>query len=338
MDTEKVLQQRHLKFRIIGGFQEGMPVDSQRKRNMKPADLEFDASVASGIETEIEMLRKNILEAGVGSASPIFSKEAVEKLQQEVDQEITNAFISMGLKERLEAVKLEISKSSGNPANQPALKEKVNKLKQDFNLRLSQPGSYLKLKQKMRTLTQVNRLVEHKAKSEALKIEINQKVQNNVKQPKEVLKKARDIIARGETLDEEMIAQVEKAKEVLKDALKEANLEVVGTGKKVKPTVPSNLVDKISKVDEEIRKEIEKAVSSSDLRSKIEEMKLEIGKGDAADKEKLENLEAEIRESVAAAMNISALKQKVNDMISETPIPLANADTNDPVGADNGRG
>eukprot|EP01018_Ginkgo_biloba_P027573 Gb_31070 [translate_table: standard] len=38
MDTESIMQQRIAKFRAIGGFQEGVEIDPQRKRNMKKRD------------------------------------------------------------------------------------------------------------------------------------------------------------------------------------------------------------------------------------------------------------------------------------------------------------
>ncbi|KAK9910499.1 hypothetical protein M0R45_034458 [Rubus argutus] len=159
MNTEDLLQHRRLKFRSIEGFQEGIPVEPKRKRNMKPS--EFNKPKAADIEPEIDSLKKKILEAK-GPSDPITS-QAIEKLKEDVDKEITSAFISMSLQEKLESVKLELSKTSQSTPSQPlnhSLEEKVDKIMQEFNHNLSRPGAYLGLKQKLEKLILVNGLIE----------------------------------------------------------------------------------------------------------------------------------------------------------------------------------
>ncbi|XP_068640542.1 acetyl-coenzyme A carboxylase carboxyl transferase subunit alpha, chloroplastic-like [Aristolochia californica] len=314
MDTEKLLRHRNLKFRILGGFQEGIPAEPERKRNMKPSEVVSGVSVAAGIEEDIKNLRKKILGGRVLPSKLLFSNEAIEKLKREVDQEMTNAFISMGLKEKLESIKMELSKSSSKPDQplSPALREKVDKLVQDIKLGLSQPGSYLKLKQKLQTLTHVKKLVAQQAKGEKLKKEVNQKLENDVKEKMEVLKKAREAVAKGESLDKELIADIENAKAELKEILKSANLEVVETRKKAVRTAPPELAEKIAKADDEIGKEIEKAINVSGVRTKIEELKGEIAGGSS--REKVAKLDKEIKEGIVALMDLTALKQKIEDI------------------------
>ncbi|PON92039.1 hypothetical protein TorRG33x02_121110 [Trema orientale] len=144
-----------LKFWSIGGFQEGKPVGPKRKRNMKPSELNMPK--AADIESEIENLKKKIIEAK-GSSDPVMI-ESTEKLKEDVDKEITNAFISLGLQEKLESVKLELSKTPTGPPNQPLnskLKEKVDKIMEEFRRNLSRSGAYLGLKQKLEKLEKLN--------------------------------------------------------------------------------------------------------------------------------------------------------------------------------------
>lgn len=105
MDEEELLHHRHLKFRSIGGFQEGKPVEPERKRRMKPSEV--NSSNITDVESELQGLKKIILEAK-GPSDPI-SKEPIQKLVNEVDQEITKALISMGLTEKVQSVMKELS-------------------------------------------------------------------------------------------------------------------------------------------------------------------------------------------------------------------------------------
>ncbi|KAF8380274.1 hypothetical protein HHK36_027757 [Tetracentron sinense] len=334
MDTDELLRHRMLKFRSIGGIQERVAVDPERKRNMKPSDIDNSPKTA-GIESEIESLKKKILE-GKGPSDMITNK-AIEKLKQDVDQEITNAFISMGMQEKLEALKMELSKGSDNPPNQPlnpGLKEKVDKLMKEFNLNLSRPGAYLTLKQKLEKLNMVNRLVKQKEKSERLKTKINQKFQAEVKAPMEILRNAHGRLVKGEPLDKDLTGEVNMAKEELKEVLKWANLEIVGVARRKVATSPSDLEDKISEANKEIVKEIERAISVADLRGKIEELKEELVKGSSP--ERIYKLKAEIMEGIVAVMDFTMLKKKVENLRMELASPLETM-MEGTTGADNGR-
>ncbi|KAE8701011.1 hypothetical protein F3Y22_tig00110549pilonHSYRG00099 [Hibiscus syriacus] len=121
-----------LKFRSIGGFQEGKPVKPERKRNMKPSDASM--LNAADIESDLEKLKKKILEATV-SSDPI-TDQAIEKLKQNVDQEVTRAFISMGLQEKLESLKLELSRAADNQTLNRNLK-RGEKLKTEINQKIA---------------------------------------------------------------------------------------------------------------------------------------------------------------------------------------------------------
>ncbi|KAJ0963807.1 hypothetical protein J5N97_028929 [Dioscorea zingiberensis] len=327
MDIDGLLNHRHLKFRALGGFFEGGVVEPEKKRNMKKKEADI-SKVTADIEVEIENLKKAAMEAKGKSPGPTIPDEAIEKLRQDLDKEITNAFISMGLLEKLEAVKMELSKSPSNSNDQtlnPVLKEKVDRLVQQFNQNLSRPGSFLSLKQKLQTLSDISRLVEHRKKGDKLKKEINDKLQHQVKEKMELLKLARDKVAKSEKLSEDFIKEVDKVKQELTEILKSTNLEVVGISKKIAPTAPPGLEEKLVKADEVIKKEIEKAIDVAGIRGKIEELKAEVGKG--SNKEKVDELAKEIRVGITAVMDSGELKKKI-----ATTVGLPEQT----VGADNG--
>ncbi|KAJ6842759.1 acetyl-coenzyme A carboxylase carboxyl transferase subunit alpha, chloroplastic-like [Iris pallida] len=312
LDTEDLLSHRHKKFRNLGGFVEGSFVEPEKKRNMKKKETDLSAD----IEAEIENLKKAVLEAKIQSPRPVISNESIEKLKQEVDKEMTNAFISMGLQEKLESLKMELSKSPSDSPDQAltsSAKEKVNKLMQEFKYNLSRPGSYIALKQKLKTLAEVNKVMELKTKGEKLKREINEKLQGQVKGKMEILRKARVKVAKGEQLDESETKEVNAAQEDLKEMLKSMNLEVVGSSKKTVPTAPPNLEEKFAKADEVIKQEISKTIDIAGLKGKIDELKAEIEKGSS--KDKVENLYKEIREEIIARMDLTELKKKVGSSV-----------------------
>lgn len=286
-------------------------MEPEKRRNMKKKEADLSQATAD-IELEIDKLKMAALEARK-SPGPIISSEVVEKLKQELDKEMTNAFIAMGLQEKLESLKMEISKSPSESPDEtlsPILKEKADGLLQEFKHNLSRPGSYLGLKQKLQMLSEVNKLEEHKMKAEKLKSEINSKLQEQVKGKMEILKMAREKVAKGEQLDEGEINEVNAVQDEIKELLRSSlNLEVVGSGKKMVPSAPPVLGEKLTKADEVVKTEIAKAVDAAGLSGKIEELKAEIAKG--ASEETVEKLANEIREAVIAHLDLTELKDRV---------------------------
>ncbi|GMI99035.1 acetyl Co-enzyme a carboxylase carboxyltransferase alpha subunit [Hibiscus trionum] len=330
MDTEELLRHRMLKFRSIGGFQEGKPVEPERKRNMKPSDATM--LNAADIESDLEKLKKNILEAEVPS-DPI-TEQAIEKLKQDVDKEVTRAFISMGLQEKLESLKLELSRTTGNQTLNHNLKVKADKLMQEFKQNLSRPGAYLGLKQKLEKLSMVSRLIELKEKGAKLKTEINQKIPPEIKAKLEQLENAQANLSKGDPLDKDLVAEAVKAKKELIEVLKSANLEIVGVVKRKVANAAPELQEKIVSVKKEIDGEIERVINVAGLHGKIEELKAEMAKDSSSPK--VEQLQTEIKEGIRASLDDTALKHKVENLRREFASSLE-ADIDDKVTAENGR-
>lgn len=332
MDKEELLHHRKLKYRYIGGFQEGVPVEPERKRNMKLSEV--NKPMTDDIELELENLKKKILESN--SATDPISGQAIEKLKQDLDQEITNAFISMGLQEKLESVKLELSKASNDHPNKPPnrhLKEKVDQIMQEFQHNLARPGAYLGLKQKLEKLNMVGKLIERKEKSEKLKAEINQKVPDELKAKMKLLKDAREKLSKGEATDKDLAEQTERAKQELVEFLKSVGLEIVGVTKRNVAPPPPSLQEKITKVNKEIAEEIERVINVAGLGDKVEELKSEIARGSSS--EKIEKMQADIKKEILAALDAMTCKEKFENLRVELASTSGKAE--DKVVAENGR-
>ncbi|KAG8391805.1 hypothetical protein BUALT_Bualt01G0225100 [Buddleja alternifolia] len=321
MNTDELLRHRMLKFRAmgLGGFREGVEAEPERKRNMKSSEV--NAPKFADIESELDDLKKMILEA-TGPSDPI-TNQKLEKLEEDLDQEMTKAFISMGLIEQIESLNLELAQST-NPDNQ-ALKEKADRIVQEFKTKLSRPGAYIGLKQKLQTLNLVNKFLEMKENSEKLKNELNQNLSTELKMKMQIL---REKLSRGDDqLDEDLRKEVEVAKDKLEEVLRSANLQVKGTIKRENLKPPHELREEMVKVNREIKEEMERIIKEKGLSWKIDELKAEAVKDSTS--ERVKKLEAEIKEELAAALSVSPLKERLDNVRLKTE--------SSGVGADNGQ-
>ncbi|XP_020571594.1 acetyl-coenzyme A carboxylase carboxyl transferase subunit alpha, chloroplastic-like [Phalaenopsis equestris] len=314
MNTDSLLGHRHLKFRQLGGIQEGGSVEPEKKRNMKKKDVAV-SEITANLEAELEEVKKSVLKAKKKSTVPVFSDEDVELVKHDVDKEITNAFIAMGLQEKLEALKMDLLKAPSDLNQVPTLKERVGRLVQEFKNNLSSSGSFDGLTQKLKTLSEVNTLLEHKRKGEILKKAINDRLQNKAKEKMEILRKARDLAAKGEELDDDTLKRVDEARDELMEMLKSANFEVLGVNRKMSSSAPSVILEKVAKANEVIFGEIDKVVEMGGLRVKVDELRLEMEKGSRNDKGKVERLIKEIRDGVHASLDPNELEKMVKSSI-----------------------
>ncbi|XP_020687131.1 acetyl-coenzyme A carboxylase carboxyl transferase subunit alpha, chloroplastic [Dendrobium catenatum] len=314
MDTDTLLGHRHLKFRQLGGFQEGGYVEPELKRNMKKKDVNI-SEIAANLEAELEEIKKSVLKAKETSPLPVFSDEDVQLVKQDVDKETTNAFIAMGLQEKLQALKMDLSKAPSDQDLGPTLKDRVDRLAQEFKINLSSSESFDGLKQKLKTLSEINMLQEHKRKGEMLKKAINDKLQNKAKEKMKILSKARDLVAKGEELDDDTLKKVDQAKEDIMEMLKSADFEVLGVNRKITSSAPPILLEKVRIANEVIFTEIEKLVERTGLRGKLDELRLEIDKGPSKDKHKMESLITEIREGVRESLDANELEKMVKSSV-----------------------
>ncbi|KAJ6826725.1 acetyl-coenzyme A carboxylase carboxyl transferase subunit alpha, chloroplastic [Iris pallida] len=336
MDTAQLLHHRMLKFRNIGGFIEGEPVDPEKKINMKkkeePIELENHGTTSNlELETEVEKLKQQILKSKEGtSPEPIDVgvNELAEKVKKDVDQEITMVAESMGLTDKLDMLRSEIAKARTTP-EQPmdaSLKDKVNKLKKELEEGLSQyPNSGI-LNDKLNMLKELSRI----QKLMPMKQEINKGLKEimnrpDLKEKVNLLKK--EISNRGASkasdLDDDQKEKLLRVKKEiaseLEKTLKSMNLDV--------ETLPSNPIlseikEKLKELDLEIKEGIRDAINNStDLKNKIEILKLEVEKAgespDAETKSKIVDLKQQIEKGLKEAINSSALIEKYETLKQE---------------------
>lgn len=334
MTAEELLEHRRLKFRAIGvgGFKEGLEVEPERKRNMKASEV--NAPGFKDIESELDDLKKAILEAK-GPSDPI-TDQKLQKLEEELNHEMTKAFVSMGLIDQIESLNLELAKSP-NPDNAMSddLKERADKIVHEIKRNLSRPGAYLGLKMKLQALEMASKLIEVKANTEKLKSELDQRLLPEIKQRFEALKRARESLARGDGLDEDLALQVEKAKEELEQVLRSAKLEVVGTTKREILNPPHEVRQEMVRINREIKEEIKNVIDEKGLGLKIEELREEAVRD--PNSEKVKEMEAEIKEVVAAALSGSPLKERLERLRRAQGQSPDTGIVQENVGIDNGR-
>lgn len=355
MKTEELLRHRMLKFRKLGGFQEGVPVDPKKKVNMKKKDeLIVGKSTKLELEGEVEKLKKQILKAKESSVRPpvLAVDEMIEKLKKEVDHEYSEAIKAMGLKDRLTMLRDEFAKvTSENHLMHPVLMDKIEKLKDEFNRGLTAAPNYENLAHKLdmlKELSKAKRLSENDSKAIKLKQEINKKFKevvdrSDLKEKMEALKaEIRDSGASNfGDLEEELKDKILRTKwEVeaeMTNVLRSMGLEVEGVKSKLSDLVEqspsSGLRVKMEHLNEEISQKIQDVVSSSDLKNMVELLKLEIAKAgktpDTTSKNKIEALEQQIKQRLLEAISSSDLKDKHEELqavVSEDLASLVGSD------------
>lgn len=342
MDTQELLKHRMLKFRKIGGFQEGLPVDPKKKVNMKKKEEPTRKTPDLNIEDEVKKLMQQRLDAKEPSVMPPLSgmDEMIEKLKREVDREFSEAVKGIGLKDRLTTLRGEFSKvNSQDRLVHPALKGKLEKLRDELNQGLSAAPNYESLKYKLDMLKELSKtksLAEKSNKGATLKQEINKKFaevmdRSDIKEKYRALKAEIENggVSTVQDLDHELKEKVVKVKKEIElelaNALKSLGLDVEVVKLKAKElseqTPFSDVKVKIEELNEEIKEGIESVVKSSDLKEKIEQLKLEVAKAgktpDAVSKNRIAALEQQIKQTLAEALDSSNLKEKHEKLKAE---------------------
>ena len=338
MDTQELLKHRMLKFRKIGGFQEGIPIDPKRKVNMKkkeePRTLHLD------LEGEVEKVKQQILKAKESSSEPPLLRlnETIEKLKKEVDQEFSEAAKALGFEDKFAALREYLKVNSQDQLVDPAFKSKIDKLRDEFNQSLPKAPNYESLKNKLdmvKELSKAKNIAEKNTKAATMKQEINEKFKEvmerqDIKEKFGALKAEiqNSGVSKFGDLDASLTEKIVKLKKELEfelaDALQSLGLDVEVVKSKAtyleELTPSSEVKSKIEELNEEIHQGIESIVSSSDLKYKMELLKLEIVKAgkkpDLEAKKRIAALEQQIKQSLAAALDSSDLKEK-HDKLKE---------------------
>ncbi|KAH9611994.1 hypothetical protein KSS87_021335 [Heliosperma pusillum] len=345
MDTQALLQHRAQKFRKLGGFQEGLPVDPIKKRRMKLKDEPLAGKTSTlELETEVERLKEEILKSKDLSAEAprLGLNEMIEKLKAEVDYEYSVAAEALGLKDNLLLLREELAKArnSQDELIHPALQDKVERFKNEFSQQLTSAPNYASLNSKLdmlKELSKAKKMAETKSKSALLKQEVNKKFKEAIDQRSD-LKEKLDIIKSEiensgvtsvDDLDEELKTKVLEVKKEVQSQIEavvksmDMDLKIVN----IKPrdggeSLPSNLKGIVGEFDEKLQEKIQDVVNSSDLKNKINLLKLEAGKAgvdatDVGQKNKIQALVQEIKVSLAEALSTSEIVEEHEKLKAE---------------------
>ncbi|XVF55133.1 hypothetical protein PTKIN_Ptkin06aG0011900 [Pterospermum kingtungense] len=336
MDTEEILKHRRHKFRKLGGFVEGVPVDPKKKVNMKKKEEQRISNAE--LESEVEKLKHQILKAEESSTKPpeLALKGMIEKLKKEVDHEYSEAVEALGLKDRLEMLREEVSKvNSSDRLMNPLIIDKIEKLKLEFNQSLSAAPNYSTLKYKLDMLKEFSKA---KSLSEAstLKQEVNKKFNEVMARPEinekiEALKAevqnsgSSSFMDLDQGLKDKIVSMKKEIELEMINALESLGLdvEVVKSNAKAlsEQTSISVFKNKVDNLNKEINKKIENVANSSELKNMIESLKLEIAKAGQKpgieSKSKIDTLQQQIKQKLSEAISSSELKEKHEELKEE---------------------
>ncbi|CAK9179761.1 unnamed protein product [Ilex paraguariensis] len=335
MDTQELLKHRMLKFRKLGGFQEGVPVDPKKKVNMKKKEepiLQPGKISSLELEGEVERLKQQILKAreSTGEPSELGLNKMIKKLKREVDHELSDAAKAMGLKDKITMLQEEFAKArnSKDQLMHPSVKVKIEKLMDEFSQSLSTAPNYASLKHKLdmlKEITEAKIVSEKNNKAGSMKQEINKRFKEvidrpDVKQKIEALKAEIENsgMSRIQDLNQDLKKKIVQIKEDIEfefaDVLKSSGLHVY----------PPSFLDVKSKVDqfnEEINDIMKNVIGTSELKAKIDLLKMEVAKAgktpDLESRNKIQALEQQIKQSLAEAMSSLALKDKHEKLKAE---------------------
>ncbi|KAI7749063.1 hypothetical protein M8C21_033842 [Ambrosia artemisiifolia] len=323
MGTEELLRQRTLKYRRIGRFQEGLPVDPEKKVNMKRKEEPKPGLVSDKVlQSEVNELKERIMKAKELSSTDMDQNVLIEKLKREISYEISEAAKALGIEEKLSKMREDFAKAENKPLTSYQIKNLEN-LKNEFNENLASAPNYRRLKYKLsllKEITEARIFAEKYLKTLPLKAKVNEKFKevlekSTLKQKIENLKaeveKAR--ASSFEDFDHELKEKVIEVREEVESEFVKA-LESSGVRVTSKFGQSSMSVFK-AKVDELNAETIQDVIESTpDVRNKVEMLKLEVVKNESApskeSKEKIEVLQQHIKEGVADVMSSAAFKEK----------------------------
>ena len=353
MDTEELLKHRMNKFRKIGMFQEGLPVDSKKKVNMKMKEEPIVRTSSLTIEDEVKKLMQQRLDAKESSVELPESalNEMIEKLEREVDREYSEAVKAIGLKDRLVMLRQEFSKIKlQDQLMPPVLKDKIEKLKDEFAQGVSAAPNYETLKSRLDMLMELSKIKidsENKKKYARLKQQVNKKYVEIMNRPdmKEKNKALEDEIENsgvsaedlGPELKEKIVQRKKEIELEMVDAIKALGLDVAAVrpkAKEISEQIPIDVKVKEKELNEEIKGEIENVIKSTDLKEKIEVLKFEVAKAgktpNVASKNRIAALEQQIKEGLVEAMNSSNLKEKHEELQADISKAIESLENQNP--------
>ncbi|KAJ0520811.1 putative acetyl-CoA carboxylase [Helianthus annuus] len=333
MGTEELLRHRMLKFRKIGGFQEGLPVEPEKKVNMKRKEEPRPGLISDKVlQGEVNKLKEQIMKAKESSSIDMDQNGLIEKLQREINYEFSEAAKALGIEEKLSQMREEFAKAENGQLTSGQI-ENLERLKNEFNEKLETAPNYGRLKYKLsllKEITEAKVFAENYKKTLPLKAKVNEKFKevlekSTLKQKMENLKAeveksgASSIEEFDQDLKEKVLEVREEVESEFVNALESSGVHVTS---KIGQSSMSLVKAKVDELNAEINQIIQDVIESTpDLKSKIEMLKLEVVKDkntpSKESKEKIEALQQQIKEGVADVMSSAAIKEKYEQLQAE---------------------
>nr|GEW56977.1 acetyl-coenzyme A carboxylase carboxyl transferase subunit alpha, chloroplastic [Tanacetum cinerariifolium] len=335
MGTDELLRHRMLKFRKIGGFQEGLPVDPERKVNMKRKEEPRPGLISDkALQGEVNKLKQQIMKAKeTSSIAPDMDQNGlIEKLQREINYEFSEAAKALGIEDKLSKMREEFAKAENEELTRDQI-ESLENLKIEFNENLENAPNYGRLKYKLSLLKEIaeaKTFAENYKKTLPLKAKVNEKFKevlenSTLKQKIEEVKAEieKSGVSDIELFDKELKEKVLEVREEMESAFVNA-LESSGVhvSSKVGQTSMSVIKAKVDELNAEINEIIQDIVESTpELKSRIETLKFEVMKNKSTpneeSKEKIEALNQQIKQGVADVLSSAAIKDKYERLQAE---------------------
>ncbi|KAK9073050.1 hypothetical protein SSX86_007372 [Deinandra increscens subsp. villosa] len=333
LGTEDLLRHRMLKFRKIGGFQEGLPVDPEKKVNMKRKEEPRPGLISDKVlQGEVNKLKEQIMKAKESSSIDMDQNGLIEKLKQEINYEFSEAAKALGIEEKLSKMREEFAKAENEQLTSDQI-ENLENLKNEFNENLEMAPNYGRLKYKLgllKEITEAKVFAENYKKTLPLKAKVNEKFKEVLEKPilKQKIENLKDEVEKSgvsgiEEFDEELKEKLLEVREEVEsefvNALESSGVHVTS---KFGQGSMSVIKAKVDELNAEINQIIQDVIESTpDLKNKIEMLKLEVAKDkntpSKESKEKIEALQQQIKEDVADVMSSAAVKEKYEQLQAE---------------------
>ncbi|XP_076946198.1 acetyl-coenzyme A carboxylase carboxyl transferase subunit alpha, chloroplastic-like [Bidens hawaiensis] len=333
MGTEELLKHRMLKFRKIGGFQEGLPVDREKKVNMKRKEEPRPGLISDKVlQDEVNKLKEQILKAKETSSAKMDPNGLIGKLQREITHEFVVAAKALGIEEKLNKMREEFEKSGKEQLTSVEI-EHIENLKNELNGNVEKAPNFARLKYKVNLLNEVTKaktFAENYRKTLPLKTKVNEKFKDVLN--KSTLKQKIDSLK--DEIDKSGMSSIEEFDQELKEKVLEVTEQVesefinalessgVYVASKVGQTTMSEIKAQVDELNAEINQIIQDVIESTpDLMGKVAILKLEMAKDKNApskeSKEKIKGLQLQIKQSVADILSSAAVKEKYEQLQAE---------------------
>lgn len=330
MDTPQLLKHRMLKFRKIGGFQEGLPVDPEKKVNMKQKEEPKPGLISNqALQSEVNRLKEQIMKAKESSsmAPDMDQNGLINKLKREIEYEFSEAAKALGVQDKINQMRDNFDTEKELTSDQI---EDLENLKKEFNEKLSTAPNYGKLKYKLNLLNEIKEakaFAENYKKTLPLKTKVNETFKQVLENP--ILKnkieglKAEIEKLGGEGLDEDLKEKMMEVKaEVETEFLNALEASGVHVASRMGQASMEMVKAKVNELNAEINQIIQDVVENTpELKSKLELLKFEVIKDkknpSKESKEKIKDLEIQLKEEVAYVMTAAAVKEKYERLQAE---------------------